>query len=228
LVASTVQKPAALAAAAANADREKTRRQRQREVEEQRAYFRFNLPAPETPDSSPRESPTHAGAASPHMWEREHSPGPANATAAAPVPAAAAAAVAPSRSASPGPAASAAAAAAVAAAATVVPVVLSEDDAAALILHGDAKRAWADIEGGAVVVPRDVATAVLLRYSRHVDGVTEPLERLMLLVDKLKADVNAQDAADRATPLHSLFMHPMQVRPRPPYPPYLDLIQASI
>jgi hypothetical protein len=95
----------------------------------------------------------------------------------------------------------------------VAPVVLSEDDAAALILHGDAKRAWADIEGGAVVVPRDVATAVLLRYSRHVDGVTEPLERLMLLVDKLKADVNAQDAADRATPLHSLFMHPMQVRP---------------
>ena len=26
-----------------------------------------------------------------------------------------------------------------------------------------------------------------------MDGVTEPLERLMLLVDKLKADVNAVD-----------------------------------
>ena len=146
----------------------------------------------------PRTTP--AGAASPCPWDRDdpHSPVPAMPAAHAPTqthapaPAAATAAGAAgatgaSRSASPSPSAPAAPAAP-----ATAPATLSEDDAAALLLHGDAKRAWADIEAGAVAVPRDVASAVLLRYSRHADGVREPLERLMLLVDKLKADVNAQ------------------------------------
>jgi hypothetical protein len=95
--------------------------------------------------------------------------------------------------------------------ASVIPagpvVLLTPEEAEDLILYKEARLAWSALETGALVVSTDLATALLLKLSQDPESVTEPLETLVLLVDKLGADVNATDR-DSMTPLHSLFSNP--------------------
>jgi hypothetical protein len=86
-------------------------------------------------------------------------------------------------------------------------VLLTPEEAEDLILYKEARLAWSALETGALVVSTDLATELLLKLSQDPECVTEPLETLVLLVDKLGADVNATDR-DSMTPLHSLFSNP--------------------
>jgi hypothetical protein len=85
--------------------------------------------------------------------------------------------------------------------------LLTPEEAEDLILHKEARLAWLALETGALMVSEDFATALLLKLSQDSEAVTEPLETMVLLVDKLGADVNATDS-DSMTPLHSLFNNP--------------------
>ena len=90
----------------------------------------------------------------------------------------------------------------------VVPIVpLTSEEAEELILYQEAHLAWSALSAGSLTVSRDAATALLLKLAGDPDRVVEPLETLVLLVDKLGADVNAKDD-DHMTPLHSLFSKP--------------------
>ena len=90
----------------------------------------------------------------------------------------------------------------------VVPVVtLTSQEAEDLILHKEARLAWAALEMGTLSVSRDFASILLLKLADNSDAVVEPLETLVLLVDKLDADVNATNG-NMMTPMHSLFSCP--------------------
>jgi hypothetical protein len=85
---------------------------------------------------------------------------------------------------------------------------LSLKEAEELILHGEARLAWAAQEAGTLkVVSKDLAISLMFKIAEDPDSKTEPLEKLVLLVDKLGADVNAKDG-NSMTPLHSLFNRP--------------------
>lgn len=86
-------------------------------------------------------------------------------------------------------------------------VVLTPEEAQELILFREARLALLALETGALRVNKDLATKLLLKLAEDPNAVTEPLETLVLLVDKLGADVNAT-GCDSMTPLHSLFSNP--------------------
>ena len=86
-----------------------------------------------------------------------------------------------------------------------------------IVLYGDARHVRSILfHTGATAAlaerPRlsaDQATALLQRCSDQTDELLEPLETFMLLVDDLKADVNAVNAATGNAPLHSIFNNPL-------------------
>lgn len=90
----------------------------------------------------------------------------------------------------------------------IVPVVtLTSQEAEDLILHKEVRLAWAALEMGTLSVTRDFASILLLKLAENSEAVVEPLETLVLLVDKLDADVNATNG-NLMTPMHSLFSCP--------------------
>ena len=86
-------------------------------------------------------------------------------------------------------------------------VPLTPEEIEDLVLRREAHVAWSALEDGSLRVTPDVATVLLLKLAEDPNSVTEPLETLVLLVDKLGANVNAADL-DLMTPLHSLFSSP--------------------
>ena len=86
-------------------------------------------------------------------------------------------------------------------------IPLTSEEIEDIVLHKEAHVAWSALEDGTLRVTPDVATVLLLKLAEDSDSVTEPLETLVLLVDKLGANVNAADL-DLMTPLHSLFSSP--------------------
>ena len=86
-------------------------------------------------------------------------------------------------------------------------VTLTAQEAEDLILHKEARLAWAALEMGTLSVSKDFASILLLKLADNSDAVVEPLETLVLLVDKLDADVNATNG-NMMTPMHSLFSCP--------------------
>ena len=84
---------------------------------------------------------------------------------------------------------------------------LTPEQAEDLILHKEAHLAWSALSAGSLSVSRDLATLLLLKFAEDPESVVEPLETLVLLVDKLGADVNATNE-NSMTPLHSLFSKP--------------------
>jgi hypothetical protein len=86
-------------------------------------------------------------------------------------------------------------------------VILTPQEAEDLILFKEARLAWAALEMGALSVSKDFASILLLKLADNSEAVVEPLETLVLLVDKLGADVNVRDG-NLMTPMHSLFSCP--------------------
>ena len=86
-------------------------------------------------------------------------------------------------------------------------VILTPQEAEDLILFKEARLAWAALEMGALSVSKDFASILLSKLADNSEAVVEPLETLVLLVDKLGADVNFTDS-NLMTPMHSLFSCP--------------------
>lgn len=84
---------------------------------------------------------------------------------------------------------------------------LTAQEAEELILYKEAHLAWSALSVGSLLVSKELATLLLLKFAEDPESVVEPLETLVLLVDKLGADVNATNG-DNMTPLHSLFSKP--------------------
>jgi len=77
-----------------------------------------------------------------------------------------------------------------------------------MVMYGDARQVREVFERGHATITPEKASELLLRCAEAADELAEPLETLMLLVDDLKANVNAVDASG-STPLHSLFSRPL-------------------
>jgi hypothetical protein len=78
-----------------------------------------------------------------------------------------------------------------------------------VVLNVEARVAIAIIERKKVEIDADEATKLLLECIDNIEQVNEPLEKMMMLVDKLGADVNACNDDTKSTPLHALFNHPV-------------------
>jgi hypothetical protein len=66
----------------------------------------------------------------------------------------------------------------------------------------------ANIESGVYVVNTQEANDLLMQLVEQIDFIQQPLELLMLLIDRLGADVNIVDELG-CTPLHRLFAKPL-------------------
>lgn len=86
-------------------------------------------------------------------------------------------------------------------------IPLTEEEAEELILYGEARLAWEALDAGTLLVNEAMATSLLQRSAADPESITEPLEKMLLLVDHLGADVNGKDE-NSMTPLHSLFSRP--------------------
>ena len=84
---------------------------------------------------------------------------------------------------------------------------LTVREAEDLILYKEAHLAWSALSAGSLLVSKELATQLLLKFAEDPESVVEPLETLVLLLDKLGANVNATNE-NNMTPLHSLFSKP--------------------
>ena len=84
---------------------------------------------------------------------------------------------------------------------------LTVREAEDLILYKEAHLAWSALSAGSLQISKELATQLLLKFAEDPESVVEPLETLVLLLDKLGADVNATNG-NKMTPLHSLFSKP--------------------
>lgn len=82
-------------------------------------------------------------------------------------------------------------------------------DAQDLVMNKESRVALAVIEKKKIDISPEEATKLLLECIDNIEQVNEPLEKMMMLVDKLGADVNACHEDTKSTPLHSLFNHPV-------------------
>ena len=82
-------------------------------------------------------------------------------------------------------------------------------DARDVVLNVEARVAIAIIERKKVEINAEEATKLLLECIDNIEQVNEPLEKMMMLVDTLGADVNACNDDTKSTPLHALFNHPV-------------------
>lgn len=82
-------------------------------------------------------------------------------------------------------------------------------DARDVIMNMESRVAFAILEEKKLEITPEEATVLLLECIENIEQVNEPLEKMMMLVDKLGADVNASHSETKNTPLHSLFNHPV-------------------
>jgi len=78
-----------------------------------------------------------------------------------------------------------------------------------VVLNMESRVALVVIEKKKVDISPEEATKLLLECIDNIEQVNEPLEKMMMLVDKLGANVNACNEDTKSTPLHSLFNHPV-------------------
>ena len=82
-------------------------------------------------------------------------------------------------------------------------------DARDVIMNMESRVALAILEKKKLEITPEEATVLLLECIENIEQVNEPLEKMMMLVDNLGANVNASRSETKNSPLHSLFNHPV-------------------